>query len=252
MWCGGGGRGGVDSVRVGVLLVPLCDHAGHILAVLYRITVEVPQIQFFDVVNRDSTLTRLLMCPSIYFLRDAGLWTLISTSSCIWQCSRLLWCTSVYGCFWKNFTASTRRLCPSRSHVEFFNEHFVWRFGLAVSGVDAIFRTSPHGVESRLSADFLGSPRWPTVVGCRGLGSDEDAGSRVAKHIASPLTRDHNKNNNPIWGGSVSTGEEPPPLSGELKHALSPSRRPNPIPAIPSLCRQDTTSPWSTDYGGNS
>ena len=43
----------------------------------------------------------------------------------------------------------------------------------------------------------------------------------------------NNNNNNTIWGGSVLTGEEPPPHSGELKHALSPSRRPNPIPAIP-------------------
>ena len=43
----------------------------------------------------------------------------------------------------------------------------------------------------------------------------------------------NNNNNNTIWGGSVLTGEEPPPHSGELKHALSPNRRPNPIPAIP-------------------
>ena len=28
-------------------------------------------------------------------------------------------------------------------------------------------------------------------------------------------------NNNTIWGGSVLTGEEPPPHSGELKHALT-------------------------------
>ena len=30
-----------------------------------------------------------------------------------------------------------------------------------------------------------------------------------------------NNNNNTIWRGSVLTGEEPPPHSGELKHALS-------------------------------
>ena len=30
-----------------------------------------------------------------------------------------------------------------------------------------------------------------------------------------------NNNNSAIWGGSVLTGEEPPPHSGELKHALS-------------------------------
>ena len=30
----------------------------------------------------------------------------------------------------------------------------------------------------------------------------------------------NNNNNNTIWGGSVLTGEEPSPQSGELKHAL--------------------------------
>ena len=30
----------------------------------------------------------------------------------------------------------------------------------------------------------------------------------------------YNNNNNTIWGGSISTGEEPRPLSGELNHAL--------------------------------
>ena len=43
----------------------------------------------------------------------------------------------------------------------------------------------------------------------------------------------NNNNNNTIWWGSVLTGEEPPPHSGELKHALTPSRRPSPIPAFP-------------------
>ena len=33
--------------------------------------------------------------------------------------------------------------------------------------------------------------------------------------------RVQNNNNNTIWRGSVLTGEEPPPHSGELKHALS-------------------------------
>ena len=31
----------------------------------------------------------------------------------------------------------------------------------------------------------------------------------------------NNNNNNTIWGGPVLTGEEPPPYSGELKHALT-------------------------------
>ena len=32
---------------------------------------------------------------------------------------------------------------------------------------------------------------------------------------------------------------------------LSPKQAAQPNPSYPALCRQDTTSPWSTDYGGN-
>ena len=32
---------------------------------------------------------------------------------------------------------------------------------------------------------------------------------------------------------------------------LSPKQAAQPNPSYPDLCRQDTTSPWSTDYGGN-
>ena len=32
---------------------------------------------------------------------------------------------------------------------------------------------------------------------------------------------------------------------------LSPKQAAQPNPGYPALCRQDTTSPWSTDYGGN-
>ena len=31
---------------------------------------------------------------------------------------------------------------------------------------------------------------------------------------------------------------------------LSPKQAAQPNPSYPVLCRQDTTSPWSTDYGG--
>ena len=55
-----------------------------------------------------------------------------------------------------------------------------------------------------------------------------------------------NNNNNTIRRGSVSTGEEPPHHSGELSHAVA-----QPNPKYPALCRQDTTSPRSTDFGGN-
>ena len=33
---------------------------------------------------------------------------------------------------------------------------------------------------------------------------------------------------------------------------LSPEQAAQPNPSYRALCRQDTTSPWSTDYGGNS
>ena len=33
---------------------------------------------------------------------------------------------------------------------------------------------------------------------------------------------------------------------------LSPKQAAQPNPSYPALCRQDTTSPGSTDYGGNS
>ena len=33
---------------------------------------------------------------------------------------------------------------------------------------------------------------------------------------------------------------------------LSPKQAAQPNPSNPALRRQDTTSPWSTDYGGNS
>ena len=42
----------------------------------------------------------------------------------------------------------------------------------------------------------------------------------VHTHTSSRV-QNNNNNNNTIWGGSVLTGEEPPPHSGELKHALS-------------------------------
>ena len=34
------------------------------------------------------------------------------------------------------------------------------------------------------------------------------------------VNNNNNNNNNTIWGGSVLTGKEPPPHSGEVKHAL--------------------------------
>ena len=65
-------------------------------------------------------------------------------------------------------------------------------------------------------------------------------------------SKQHTTNNNKtIWRGSVLTGEEPPPHSGELKHALPPKQVAQPNPSCPAPCGRDTTSPRSTDYGGN-
>ena len=71
----------------------------------------------------------------------------------------------------------------------------------------------------------------------------------VSEHASDTATT-NNINNDTIWRGSVLTGEEPPPHSGELKHALSQGGGPTQS-QLSRLCRQDTTSPWSTDYGGN-
>ena len=48
-----------------------------------------------------------------------------------------------------------------------------------------------------------------------------------------PADQQTNNNHNPIWRGSASTVEEPPPHSGELHHALSPVGGPTHIPAVP-------------------
>ena len=50
-------------------------------------------------------------------------------------------------------------------------------------------------------------------------------------HTTTPPT--HHNNNNTIWRGSVLTGEEPPPHSGEEAHALSEVGGPTQPPAIP-------------------
>ena len=43
----------------------------------------------------------------------------------------------------------------------------------------------------------------------------------IVKVSVENNSNSNSNNNNTIWGGSVLTGEEPPPHSGELKHALT-------------------------------
>ena len=46
-------------------------------------------------------------------------------------------------------------------------------------------------------------------------------------HIVNERVENNNKNNNnTVWRGSVFTGEEPPPHSGDLKYALSQAGAP--------------------------
>ena len=103
-------------------------------------------------------------------------------------------------------------------------------------------------------AEWMGLPRFRSSQVPRGWDLNLFAryrcihGTRVAWTTPHQST-DSNNNNNPIWGCSVSTGEEPPPHSGETSHALSQvGAQPNPIPSYPAQCRQDTTSPWSTAH----
>ena len=73
---------------------------------------------------------------------------------------------------------------------------------------------------------------------------------RIGSDI-SPVTVSTTVDERSRTRGSVLTGEEPPPHSGELNHAPSPKKVAEPNPSHPALRRLDTTSPWSTDYGGN-
>ena len=110
--------------------------------------------------RRCSTLTRLraVTCPGVH--------------------------ASVSGCFWKNFTPSAHGNLDSFSTSPSYGG-LDWQWPGFFGGIDAIFRTPPHGVESQLSADFAGIPRWPAVVGCRGLGGGGDAGTLTLRCSAT-------------------------------------------------------------------
>ena len=51
------------------------------------------------------------------------------------------------------------------------NELFIWRLAARFFTVFSMYfsDSAQLDVESRLSRDFFGSPRWPTVAGHRGL-----------------------------------------------------------------------------------
>ena len=96
------------------------------------------------------------------------------------------------------------------------------RYGGGDGAFDAfcvIFRAPPAMPE--LSASFS-SFRALTAVSARGLqlGCQLELWCCGHTHTHKVVINNNNNNNNTIWGGSVLTGEEPPPHSGELKHAL--------------------------------
>ena len=81
--------------------------------------------------------------------------------------------------------------------------------------------------------------RWSRCAGCSRMNElwreDTHTSSRVPNNNNNNINNSNN-NNNTIWGGSVLTGEEPPPHSGELKHALSQAAGPT-LSQLPSVVR---------------
>ena len=63
------------------------------------------------------------------------------------------------------------------------------------------------------------------------------------------VTHALNNNNNTIWRSVLNRRGAATPLRSWIM--LSPKKVAQLNPSYPALCRQDTTSPWSTDYGGN-
>ena len=109
------------------------------------------------------------------------------------------------------------------------------------------FSESVHlDVESPFCADFFGAlddPQLFVIEGSR----FQLISAICGKTLAAPLSLSKTTII-PTWRGSVKTGEEPPLHSGEVNHAKQAAQ---PNPSYPALCRQDTTSPWSTDNGAN-
>ena len=75
----------------------------------------------------------------------------------------------------------------------------------AISGWRVQLSTGTQAWEPTIS---IPGADWSSMKFCRSGRHNEEGGR-------------HSNNNNTIWGGSVLTGEEPPPHSGELKHALT-------------------------------
>ena len=76
--------------------------------------------------------------------------------------------------------------------------------------------------------------------------------THTSSRVRNNNNKNNNKNNNTIWGGSVFNRRgASTPLWG-VDACSPPKQAAQPNPSYPAQCRQDTTSPWSTGYGGNS
>ena len=97
----------------------------------------------------------------------------------------------------------------------------IWRWDGSFGGSDAFFALLR--VVPELSASFSGPSMAKSSLPSRAPMPISIAFVDIHIRLASARVQNNNNNNNnnTIWGGSVLTGEEPPPHSGELKHALT-------------------------------
>ena len=132
-------------------------------------------------------------------------------STCIWtlwemisgESVRVLWFNSGYSSY-----GSVRRLWRDFAHIS------TWRWTLVPDrGTVSVNGALYIKYRARVSCQTAG-----TIISCmRRDGIWKDTSHQ---HRVRTTTTNNNNNNNTIWGGSVSTGEQPPHHSGELKHAL--------------------------------
>ena len=159
---------------------------------------------------------------------------------------------SIHGCFWKNFSyylvtmpesfapgvrllgrlgwaLVTRQLTvalgrisgPLRSRCSHLEN---WKYFLSFPWLTLVMTGS---FFSPLSAAFFGL-LFGVEARCHGVMSVH---LDILRSYTSCLRACvQNNNNNTIWGGSVLTGEEPPPHSGKLNHALSQAGGPTQSP----------------------
>ena len=124
----------------------------------------------------------------------------------------ILWSRYEYGIFEKIFYGgrvlrNASAMIAEREALRMGIEHLTVLFPTEVSSFDFQVECTDRTVQYKLNAQSL-----------RLFGLHRDVSD---PHRAGVNRLQNKTNNRTIWGGSVSTGEEPPPHCGELKHALS-------------------------------